>query len=43
MGRMPYATTRPAGEAFQTVVAPGYDKVVRGVSYTPALTSGRLA
>jgi hypothetical protein len=29
------ATTLPGGEAFQTVVAPGYDKVVRGVSFTP--------
>ncbi len=29
------ATTLPAREAFRTVVAPGYDKVVRGVSFTP--------
>jgi hypothetical protein len=33
------ATALPGGEAFQTVVAPGYDKVVRGVSFTPGTTS----
>jgi hypothetical protein len=32
------AATLPGGEAFQTVVAPGYDKVVRGVSFTPGTT-----
>ena len=29
------ATSLPGHEAFQTVVAPSYDKVVRGVSFTP--------
>ena len=29
------ATTVPSSESFQTVVAPSYDKVVRGVSFTP--------
>jgi hypothetical protein len=29
------AASLPANEAFQTVVAPGYDKVVRGVSFAP--------
>jgi len=29
------AATLPANEAFRTVVAPGYDKVVRGVSFAP--------
>jgi len=29
------AATLPGRESFQTVVAPGYDKVVRGVSFTP--------
>jgi hypothetical protein len=29
------ATALPASEAFRTVVAPSYDKVVRGVSFTP--------
>jgi hypothetical protein len=29
------ATSLPSGESFQTVVAPSYDKVVRGVSFTP--------
>jgi len=29
------AAALPANEAFRAVVAPGYDKVVRGVSFTP--------
>ena len=29
------ATSQPAAEKFATVIAPSYDKVVRGVSFTP--------
>ena len=38
----PAVTTPPAGEAFHTVVAPHYGRVVRGVSLTPGGFDGRL-
>ncbi len=38
----PTATAPAAGEAFHTVVAPDYGRVVRGVSLTPGGFGGRL-
>ena len=34
------ATTRPADERFQTVIAPANKQVIRGVSFTPGTNSG---
>jgi hypothetical protein len=36
------ATTRPASERFQTVVAPANRQVVRGVSFTPGSNAGHF-
>jgi hypothetical protein len=35
-----HAAALPSNEAFRTVVAPGYAKVVRGVSFTPGTSVG---
>jgi hypothetical protein len=34
------AVTQPAHETFRTVIAPAFDKVVRGVSFTPGTPAG---